>query len=278
MSEPRIQPGEALEAASTLARAELDGDRVGLDASLAAQFCAVRSDGGVVERAAFLERARGKRRLGALERTALQVEVAGDVAMVTCVDEARTPVGGAGDAGRFRTRLVFERAEEGGQVRLIALDRTALRAGADPVRRRLHLRVLSWLSVAATLVAFFEAALHFGARIPLGPVMLREPPSTWTGVAQTLIGTVLALATYGLFGHGHCGHAVAARRWASRAFILALFEVLVGIAVVSGGSGPAVHTNVLEYLLMLTLVVPGLVGLESPAGRAAVYPDALSEM
>jgi hypothetical protein len=261
--------------AEALARAELDGDRDALEAALSPGFTAIGSDGRVWSRDAFLDRARGRRRLGAIDRGEVQIETAADAAVVTAVDLVRAPGSAARDARRLRTRMVWIREASG--PRLVALDRVAVDA-APPALRRRRLRLLSWTALATALFFLVVAALHLGGRIPIGFVTLRQAPSTDAGVAEAVIGLALATAAYGLFAHGHCRHARLAWRWAVGVCWFAVLGVWVGLTVVSSGSGPSMHTNVLEHVLMLVLVVPELAALETPAGRAAVMPDAAAEL
>jgi|GEM_PF-6626079 len=257
-----------------LALAEVDGDRAALDAALAPAFTATGSDGRVWSRSAFLDRARG-RRLGGLDRGEVEVAVQGDVALVTCVDVARTPPTAARGGARLRTRLTFARTD--GTWRLAGLNRTAILSQPRTRRHRVRLLV-SWLVAAGALFFLVVAALHLGVRIPLGAATLGETPLGAAGIAESVIGLALASAAFGLFAHGHCRHARTAWRWAVGAAWFAVFGTLFGLVVVSGGAGAAVHTNVVEHAGMLALVVPALAALQSPAGRAAVRADALAEL
>lgn len=262
---------------AALAEAEYNGDRAALDTSLASGFTAVRSDGSVLSREEFLLRARGRRRLGILARTVVTVETSGGAAVVTCTEEARTPGSGERDGDQLRTRLVFVR--EGGAVRLFALDRVPLQSPGAAVRRQ-RLRLLSWLSAVSALLFLAEGVLFWGVSLPFASRTTLHPPlSPVLGGVDTLAGVLLGLATYGLFAHGHCRHARVAWRVAAGAGACAVLAALTGLCVVaSGGSGPAIADAIREQVLLLAVVVCGLVALHSPAGRAAVRPDALADL
>jgi hypothetical protein len=275
MNGAQPEGGGVAEAVAGLAAAERDGDRGVLEGMLAQGFSAVRVDGAVVSRAAFLDRAKGRPRLGALDRTDIDVQVAGDVAVATCLERVRTPAGGATSGERLRARLVLVRVD--GAWRLLSLSRVTDVAGDLSGRRRV-LALIAWLTAAAAFFFLLVASLHFGARIPLGVATLAQGQSRYAAIAEALIGVVLGLATVALVAHGHCAHAWIARRWAARADMFAVFGTFVGLLIVSGGSGPSVHTEVVEHVVMLALVVPGLVLLESPLGRWAVRPDAVAEL
>ncbi len=275
MTEDGTGLDEAAEQVRALAAAELDGDRAALDAALAGGFSAIASDGAVWTRTAFLERARGRRRLGSLARDDVRVERVGRVIIVTSTERARTPLSPLTDQAVFRTRAVF--VEDAGELRLAALDRVVVDA-AGPAVRRLRLRLASWLMATSAFLLLLVAVLHFGAKIPLGFVTLREKALPEAGYAEALLGVLLGLATYGLVAHGHCRHARRVWRYAIGTLWFSVFLIFFGLFVVSRGSGSAVATNVLEHVLMLALIVPELVLLESPAGRVAVRADALVEL
>jgi hypothetical protein len=120
--------------------------------------------------------------------------------------------------------------------------------------------VISMLMVAEAVTFLLAALLHLG--IPLG---FSEPRIIPAAIVEGLCGLFLAVSTYAV---------VARTTWAwgtaLAAHLFAVAGVLLGITALALGAGPSTEANTIYHRVILGVLVVVLVGLSTPAARAAL--------
>jgi hypothetical protein len=120
--------------------------------------------------------------------------------------------------------------------------------------------VISVLMVAEAVTFLLAALLHVG--IPLG---FSEPRIIPAAIVEGLCGLLLAVSTYAV---------VARTTWAWGAALAthlgAVAGVLLGITALALGAGPSTVANTIYHRVILGVLVVVLVGLSTPAARAAL--------
>jgi hypothetical protein len=135
--------------------------------------------------------------------------------------------------------------------------------------RRAVFALIGALEVGGAATFLLAAALHSGARLALGPVVIAEPRIVDATVVESICALGLAVSA--------C--AVLTRRpWAWPAALIAhavaAAGVLLGMAALAAGLGPQSTLNYFYHRVMLVLLVAGLVLLLLPVAKAALgYRD-----
>jgi hypothetical protein len=120
--------------------------------------------------------------------------------------------------------------------------------------------VISVLMVAEAVTFLLAALLHLG--IPLG---FSEPRILPAAIVEGLCGLLLAVSTYAV---------LVRTRWAwsaaLAAHLVAVAGVLLGIIALALGAGPSTVANTIYHRVILGVLVVVLLGLATPAARAAL--------
>ncbi|HKF35630.1 MAG TPA: hypothetical protein VKB35_01920 [Ktedonobacteraceae bacterium] len=120
--------------------------------------------------------------------------------------------------------------------------------------------VITVLMVAEAVTFLLAALLHVG--IPLG---FSEPRIIPAAIVEGLCGLFLAVSTYAV---------VARTTWAwgaaLAAHLVAVAGVLLGIIALALGGGPSTMANTIYHRVILGVLIVVLVGLSTPAARAAL--------
>ena len=120
--------------------------------------------------------------------------------------------------------------------------------------------VIIVLMVAEAVTFLLAALLHLG--IPLG---LSEPRIIPAAIVEGVCGLFLAVSTYAV---------VTRTTWAWGAalatHLVAVAGVLLGITALALGAGPSTVANTIYHRVILGVLVVVLVGLSTPAARAAL--------
>jgi hypothetical protein len=120
------------------------------------------------------------------------------------------------------------------------------------------------ISLVEGLSFLFMAALHVGARVPLGFTVVTDVPIIQATVAESICGAALLLAASAL---------LARRRWAwalaavSQAVSIA--AVLNGMGRVGAGKGPHSQLNDTYHVVIVVLLALGFIALILPPVQRA---------
>ena len=121
------------------------------------------------------------------------------------------------------------------------------------------------VSALEAVTFFLGALLHLGVGIPLGFVVLEEPPIFPAVVVESLCGLFLAVAAYAV---------LARKSWAWPAAVaghaFALGGVLLGVTAIALGGGPTTTLNFVYHRAMLVVLAAVLVALATPITRNAL--------
>lgn len=121
------------------------------------------------------------------------------------------------------------------------------------------------ISAVEAVTFFIGALLHLGVGIPLGFVVLEEPPIFPAVVVESLCGLFLGFVAYAV---------LARKSWAWPAAVaghaFALGGVLLGVTAIALGGGPSTMLNFVYHRAMLVVLAAVLVALATPAGRNAL--------
>jgi hypothetical protein len=133
-------------------------------------------------------------------------------------------------------------------------------------RNRDAIAVATGVVSALEAVTFFIGALlHLGVGIPLGFVVLEEPPIFPAVVVESLCGLFLGVAAYAVLTR---------KSWAWPAAVaghaFALGGVLLGVTAIALGGGPDTTLNHVYHRVMLVVLGAVLVVLATPSGRNAL--------
>jgi hypothetical protein len=108
------------------------------------------------------------------------------------------------------------------------------------------------------------AVLHFGQPLPLGFVVLEEPPRPYAVIVEGAAAFLLMLGAFAAIMH---------RSWAwtaaTVAHVFALAGVLWGIVAIQAGRGPHTPLNDTFHGVMIVFLIAGLIFLLTPQGRRA---------
>jgi len=122
--------------------------------------------------------------------------------------------------------------------------------------------IVGFLATIYAATFIFAAALHLGARIPLGFGVLDEPRRPIAVLVEGSAGLALAFAAFGV---------IARKDWAWAAAVwahgLALAGVAWGMAAVAAGRGPHTVLNDIYHRAIVVLLAAGLILLLTPLGR-----------